>query len=72
MTDMKLRAQNARDDLDGMLDVAQAIRISATATADQISAASAARRSILSALQSPTDIRRQVVQSRFEKLIAVL
>lgn len=71
MRDMKSRALSANS-LDAMLEVADAVRHSTEATPDQIAAASAAWRSIRSALEKATSVRIEVAHKRFAKLMAVL
>lgn len=72
MKNVKPRAHSAIGSLDAMLEVSDAVRRSMEATHDQIAAASAARRSIQSALQSATGTRIEVARVRFAKLIELL
>ncbi|WP_146170087.1 hypothetical protein [Bosea sp. 124] len=72
MSDQKLEARAlAASDLPAMMDVAEAVQ-RAPASAAVLEAASAARRSIRSAMQKESDTRRDVARIRFEKLAAVL
>jgi len=69
---LKSQALRAGDDLSAMYEAADAIKRSATASGEQIEAASAVRRSIAAVMTLRTDLRVQVARQRFAKLVALL